>query len=197
MAKAKSPKKPAIPLRERAIRAALDLAAEKGWNETTLGDIAGKCKCSLSELNEVFEDRADILAAYGRQVDRRVLDAVGAPDLDTPERDRLFDILMERFDVLGEERDSLRSILKSFCTDPKQAVITLPHLGKSMLSMLDGAGIDAAGAKGAITALGLIGVYLYTLKAWMDDDGTDLSKTMAALDRALGRAEQIAGLIFL
>ncbi len=195
MTTAKSVKKSAAPLKDRAVRAALDLAAEKGWNKVGFQDIARRCKCTLADLNEIFEDRGDILSAYERQIDRRVLAQIGKPDLTTSERDRLFDVLMERFDVLGEDRAAAVSILKSFRTDPKQAVTGIPHLGKSMLWMLEAAGIDANGAKGALTAFGLIGVYLYTLKAWMDDDSEDQSKTMAALDKALGRAEKLAGLL--
>lgn len=195
MTKAKTTKNDTLPLKARAVRAALDLAAKSGWGGVGMQDIAAQCKCTLAELHDVFEDRGDILTAYGRSVDRRVLDSVGKPDMTQSDRDRLFDVMMERFDVLGADRAALQSILKSFCTDPKQAVIGLPHLGKSMVWMLEGAGIDANGAKGAVKALGLLGVYLYTLKAWMDDDSEDLSKTMAALDRALGRAEQWGGVV--
>ena len=192
---AKKSAKTAVPLKERTVRAALDLAAEKGWDKTGLQDIAKRCKCSLADLNEIFEERGDILAAYERQIDRKVLSQIGKPDLSTPERDRLFDVLMERFDILGEDRAAVVSILKSFRLDPKQAVIGIPHLGKSMLWMLEAAGIESSGIKGAMTALGLIGVYLYTLKAWMDDDSDDQSRTMVALDKALGRAETLAGFI--
>jgi hypothetical protein len=31
------------------------------------------------------------------------------------------------------------------------------------------------------------------LRAWVKDESADKSKTMAALDRALGRAERVAG----
>ena len=37
---------------------------------------------------------------------------------------------------------------------------------------------------------GLIAVWLWTLRAWERDESADLSATMAALDTALGRAEQ-------
>lgn len=194
MAKAKSPKKPALPLKERAVRAALDLAAQKGWAHVSMQDIAGTAHCTLAELYDVFEDRHDILAAYGRQLDRRVMESVTV-DGDAPERDRLFDVLMERFDILNEDRKAVVAILQSFCTAPKDALISLPHLGRSMVRMLEAAAIDPNGPRGTATALGLAGVYLYTLKAWMDDESADMAKTMAALDRALGRAEQAAGFL--
>ncbi len=186
-------KKTAIPLKDRAVRAALDLAVEKGWGHVTMQDIASSCACPISDLHDIFEDRFDILVAYGRQIDRRVLDSAGTPNVDAPERDRLFDVLMERFDVLNEEREAVISILQSFCRDPKQAITSLPHLGKSMIWILEAAGIEANGPRGAVIALGLTGVYLYALKTWMNDDSQDMGKTMATLDRALERAAWLAG----
>jgi hypothetical protein len=44
-----------------------------------------------------------------------------------------------------------------------------------------------------LRAAGLLAVWGYTVQAWQKDDSPDLSATMAALDRALSRAEQAAG----
>lgn len=180
------------PVKERAIAAALDLATRMGWDMITLSDIADKAHCTLAELSELFDDKADILAAYERSVDKKVLESFAEPDLAAPERDRLFDILMERFDVLNENRAAMVSVLKSMMLDPKQAVIGLPHLGRSMAWMLEAAGIDSSGLKGALKVAGLSAVYVYALRAWTKDDSADLSKTMAALDRGLNRIEQAA-----
>lgn len=191
--KAKTPKVASIkPLKERAVTAALDLATRMGWDMITLADIADKAHCTLAELSELFDDKADILAAYERSVDKRVLESFPEPDLSTPERDRLFDILMERFDVLNENRDAMVSVLKSMMLDPKQLVIGLPHLGRSMAWMLEAAGIDSSGTKGALKVAGLSAVYLLALRAWSKDESADLSKTMASLDRGLNRIEQAA-----
>jgi AcrR family transcriptional regulator len=196
MAAKSSPKKGKVtsikPVKERVVAAALDLAARMGWDMITLSDIADKAHCTLAELCEYFDDKGDILTAYERGVDKRVLEAFAAVDLEAPERDRLFDILMERFDVLNDNRDAMISVLKSFTLDPKQAVIGLPHLGRSMAWMLEAAGIDSSGAKGALKVAGLTALYIYALRAWSKDESADLSKTMAAVDRGLGRIEQAA-----
>ena len=190
----KSQKK-APDIREKAVKAALTLAARDGWDHVSLKDIARHAKISLSDLHEIFEDRHDILAAYGRMVDRKVLENVGEISADANHRESLFDILMERFDVLNEDRDALISILESFKFDPKQAIISLPYLGRSMSWMLEAANIDTSGIRGAAHVLALTTVYLATLKVWAEDDSADMSKTMAALDRNLGRAEQVAGML--
>ena len=99
--------------------------------------------------------------------------------------------MMERFDVLNEYRAGLVAILKSFRCDPKQAVISFPHLCKSMTWMLESAGVETTGIRGALKVAGLTGIYLDVQRIWMDDESADLSKTMAALDKDLGRAEQV------
>lgn len=192
--KARSAQKP---LKERAIHAALDLSSRMSWEMVTLADIADKAHVSLAELHDVFDDKTDVLVAYGRMIDRAVLESCADFDPSTPEKDRLFEILMERFDCLNKNRESVVSILKSFMPDPKQAVISLPHLGRSMSWMLEAAGIDTSGVKGAIRVAGLTMVYLNVLRTWAKDDSEDLSQTMAALDRNLGRAEQCANTLML
>lgn len=182
----------AKPVKERAVDAALSLAAIMPWEMVTMSEIADEADVTLAELSDYFDDKSDILAAYGRRIDRQVLEIVGTASPDENQRDRLFDILMERFDVIGENREAIVSILKSFRLDPKQAVISLPHLGRSMSWTLEAAGMDTSGIKGAIRLAGLTGVYMNVLRVWIADDSQDLSKTMAVLDRSLGRAERAA-----
>ena len=178
-------------VREKAVEAALALAARRDWNEVSLRDIAKKAKIPLAKLHEHFDDRFDVIAAWSRLLDRRVLENASTPDEDSPARDRLFDVLMERFDALNDNRDGAKSILKSLRRDPKQAVIALPNLGRSMSWMLEAAGIEAAGLSGALKIAGASAAYLCALYAWCDDDSADMAKTMAALDKSLGRAAQI------
>lgn len=176
-------------IEDKAVEAALDLAARKGWGNVTLRDIARKAKIPLATLHEHFADRFDIIAAWGRIIDRKVL--AGAEDSGSP-RDRLFDLLMARLDVLNETRGGAISILESFRCDPKQSLVLLPHLCRSMGWMLDAAGIETGGVKGTLKVAALTAIYLKVLYVWRGDDSADMAKTMAALDRALGHAEQWA-----
>lgn len=172
--------------------AALELAANQGWRTLTLSGIAEGAGLSLSALREHVEDKADVLGLLGRRIDRRALDSAGAADLSVSARDRLFDILMERFDVLNEYRPAIVSILESFKCDPKQAVISCPHLARSMNWMLEAAGEDTQGIRGAMKVAGLTAVYIKTLRVWREDESPDLARTMAALDKDLSRAERLA-----
>jgi AcrR family transcriptional regulator len=84
------------------VETALSLAAERGWRELSLSQIATAAKLPLSEVYPVYRSKRAILEGLSQLVDERVL--AGQPaawaEEDTP-RDRLFDVLMRRFDALG------------------------------------------------------------------------------------------------
>lgn len=179
-------------LKDKVLDAALALAAEQGWSEVSFEEIVAAADVDLKEAYEYFDDKTDILTAYGRRIDQQVLESFFDNDPDLSAREKLFDLMMERFDVHNENREAVLSILNSFKGDPKQAVVGFPHLTKSMARVLEAAGVDTEGVCGAAKVAGLVGVDLYTARVWKDDDSPDMAKTMAALDKALDYAEQAA-----
>lgn len=180
-------------IKTAVIHSALTQAAELGWAHVTLRDIADGAKVSLADLHDHFEDKFDILAGIERMIDRKVLAGLSGFSPEDSERDRLFDILMDRFEVLNGHRAGMSSILHAVKLDPKQAVIGLPHLCRSMCWMLESAGISTYGIKGACRVAALTGLYIKTLRVWLADESADLAKVMAALDKDLGRVESFAG----
>lgn len=188
----KRPKTPEKDPRAIVVDAALRLASKRDWQNVTLSDIAVEAKMDLSDLSQMFECREDIITAYERRVDADVLKNFSS---DGSERDVIFDILMERFDRLNADRKAVLSIIKASCTDPKQLVIALPNVARSMSWMLEACGIETQGWRGAARVAGLTTVYVWALRTWRDDDSADMGKTMATLDRALGRAESLANTV--
>lgn len=182
-------------IKKSAVRAALSLAAKQGWGGVGMAAVAEAAQVSLEDLYDHFDNRDDILRQYGRMLDRQVIAAFeGEIDEAASPKDRLFDILMERFDLLNDDREAVLAIMDYYRYDPKKAAFALPHLARSMGWMLDLAGLSEDGWRGALKVLGLSAVYLDTaFRVWSRDDSPDLAKTMAALDRALGRVESAAG----
>ena len=79
---------------------ALDLAAAKGWAETSLGDIAQAAGLTLAQLHGTYPSKPAILAAYTTRIDEAVLNDVDPELADKSRRERLFDVLMKRFEKM-------------------------------------------------------------------------------------------------
>lgn len=169
------------------IKASLFCATQMPWSHVTLADIAEESGLTLAELYSFARDKTDILVAYGRQLDQKVLKNIGTMSKDLPEKDRLFDVLMERFELLNDDRMALLSILNSLKEEPHDALISLPHIKHSMHWMLQAANVKTTGMRGIGKLCAITFVYLYTLRCWKKDTSADLSKTMATLDKALTR----------
>lgn len=181
--------------RERLIAAALALAARQGWRRASLGGIAAEAKLPLHEAYALFRSKPAILAAFRRDIDTAVL-AQATPEHDTGEapRDRLFEVLMRRFEVLRAHRPALRAILRDSFGRPG-ALFGLAGLMRSMGWMLEAAGISVSGCRRRLTINLLSGIYLSVLRVFLDDDSADLGRTMAALDRRLRQSESLLGVL--
>jgi hypothetical protein len=165
--------------------------AEHGWRGTTLSRVADAAGLPLAELRAVASCPLDLLKRHGEAVDRSVVAGTVA-DPASPARERVFDILMRRFDAMQPHRPGILRFLEELPRDPLAAMMLAPLLPVSMAWMLEAARVDTSGPLGAARVKGLCGVWLAVARSWMNDPSEDLSATMAALDRALDRAEQIA-----
>jgi hypothetical protein len=135
-----------------------------------------------------FPGRAVVLMRFGLMADQAAL----AGSVEGPTRDRLFDLIMRRIDVLQAHRAGVIALLRALPTDPATALLLTAATVRSMSWLLEAASIPAAGPLGQLRAKGLLGVWLCAIRAWQRDEGADLPATMAALDVALGRAERLA-----
>jgi AcrR family transcriptional regulator len=178
---------PAKPVIEVALR----LAAERGWADLALADIAAAAKLPLADLYASYPSKTAILAGLGRQVDRETLAGLEAGSEEST-RDRLFDLIMKRFDALAPYRDGLSAVARDLGRDPLAALCGLGQLARSMALMLEAAGVSSSGLAGTLRTKGLGAIYLATMRDWFRDDSTDKARTMAALDARLRRAESWA-----
>ena len=180
-------------IHDHVIDTALGLAAKVGWRELSLAEIAEEAGLPLSKVYPHFGSKQEILDAFARRVDSQVL----AEELDEeeraqPARDRIFDVLMRRFDLLQPQREALANIIYDQLRDPAAGLCSLAQLRRSMIWMTEAADLSSEGLQGALKVKGLMAIYLATLRIWLKDDTADLSKTMAALDGYLRRIEGFA-----
>jgi len=118
--------------------------------------------------------------------------ALGETPADWSVRDKLFALLMRRFDALQAHRAGVAALLRALPSEPPTALLLACATRRSMRWMLAAAGVSTAGLRGELRVRGLVAVWAWTLRAWARDESADLSGTMAALDAALRRAEQFA-----
>ncbi len=179
---------------DATLAATMELAAERGWRSLSLADISDRSGVALADLVEQFPSKAAILAAYTRSVDARML-AAGTETGETP-RDRLFDVIMRRFEAMAPDRRGLAAILRQAGDDPLLLVCGARRFVQSMALTLEAAGLSSSGLWGMIRLKGLAAIYLYTMRVFVEDDSPDLTRTMAALDKALRRVESVAVLLW-
>jgi AcrR family transcriptional regulator len=171
------------------IDAFMTALAAKSFSEIGLGEIAEGAGVSLGDLRDAYDGKISILADFARRIDRVVLDGGDGGSSEESARDRLFDILMRRLDVLAPHKAAFGHLEQAARRDPG-LLLCLNRLAlDSARFMLASAGVSTGGLRGQIRAQGLIVMISRVLPVWRDDRDPDQSKTMAALDRALEKAE--------
>lgn len=175
------------------IATAMTQFAERGFAGTRFEEIVAEAEVEPAVARRLFGDKVGLLTGAIRAADSSVLaeDAGFSPDEST--RDRLFDLLMRRFDALGPHRAALRAVGRDLARDPASGLRVLLSEARAFAWYLDAAGAPTDGPIGALRVKGLGLVWGRALRVWHDDDSEDFAKTMAALDKDLGRAEQAAG----
>ena len=174
---------------DKIIDAALKLAASRGWTGLSLADIAKSARVGLPVLSGLFYSKNDILAAFSRRIDAEVLKAAAAEDLaDEAARDRLFDVLMMRFDALTPHKPALKRIARDLRRDPVAAAGLMRVMLQSLGWMLEAAGIDSSGLRGALRVRGVALVWGAAFRVWLEY-GDDQARTMAELDGRLRSGE--------
>ena len=182
--------------RNRIITAALKLAADTPWRDIGMDDIAGEANVKMDTLTKEFRSKSAILGGINSMIDEAMVKSAGKPDPEETVRDRLFELLMARFDALQPNKAAILSMLRGTVgIDPKATLAGACGLAGSMRMALDAAPVNTGGRLGRLKINGLIGVYLATARIWVTDETDDLAPTMAALDKNLRRAGQWAGLL--
>jgi hypothetical protein len=177
-------------VRRDLARAALELAAKGSWREIPLARLAEATRRPLADFYgaSLWEAVDCVEEAF----DRAIADG---PALDPAQsvRDRLFDLVMRRFEAMEPHRAAVLAMEAGVDRDP--ILLTSVHqrhvrCGRWVLAL---AGLEADGMTGQARAQGLGVIIGQARSAWRGDDAGDFAKTMASLDKNLRRAEEMFG----
>src|SRR5262249_31939119 len=125
--------------------------------------------------------------------DRAIADGVEELDPTQSVRDRLFELIMRRFEAMEPHRAAVLAM--ELCQDRDPILLAAAHqrhvrCAKWVLAL---AGLEADGMTGQARAQGLGVIIGQARAAWRGDDAGDFAKTMASLDKNLRRAEEMFG----
>jgi AcrR family transcriptional regulator len=175
---------------DRIIDAALALTVAQGWRNVSLAAVANEAGLPILQVYRIFSSKSAILCGLSRRVDEAVLAAPIEAETGERPRDRVFDLLMRRFDALRPHRDALAALRRDLPFDPLSAAAAGAALLCSMRLMLEAAGIACSGIGGVITVKLVAATYVFAAQTWARDDSPDLAPTMAVLDRRLRAIER-------
>ncbi|HTK36624.1 MAG TPA: TetR family transcriptional regulator [Caulobacteraceae bacterium] len=171
---------PAADVLDRSAEAALALARDRPWGEIALRDIARAAGVSFAELYARAPGKAALLDRLSRRFDREAL--VAAEDdvaADAEVHDRLFEAVMARLEAMALHREALIAIARA-----EGLLVLGPRMPATARALLEAAGIDTGGPRGALRIAAMTAVWLRTLQVWRDDEGA-LNRTMAEIDKRL------------
>ncbi len=106
------------------------------------------------------------------------------------QRDMLFEIMMERYDILNEYRASVKNIINHFMSRPQGVLKLIPKLIESKILIATFANINPSGIKGVLKIKIIFVLYYITLLTWLNDENESLEKTMSVLDKYLNNIEK-------
>ena len=186
-----TPKPATSDKRTAVVEALMRLASDRPWSDIELGDIAREAGLTLSDLRDLFPSKGAILDGFTRMIDKAVIEGTNEDLVGEPVRERIFDVMMRRLDAMAPYRAALRRISWALRGD----LASLSALNRSALNssryMLAAAGVPTEGPLGYVKLQGFVIALVNVMETWFDDDDPTFAKTMAKLDRELGRGEKV------
>ena len=163
---------------DRAVDAALLLAADRPWSSITLFEIAQAAGVPFAELYSRAPSKLALIDRLSCRYDQAAL-AAAEDEADGEIHDRLFEVAMARLEAMEPHRAVLIAIARA-----EGPVFSLRRLPRTARALLEAAGVDTSGRKGALRLVAMSAVWGRTLQVWQDDEGA-LNRTMAELDKLL------------
>lgn len=178
-------------LRRDLARAALSSAASGAWREVTLVKLADAAARPVADFYGASLGEA--IDCVEEAFDRAIADDMDQLTAGQSVRDRLFDLIMRRFEAMEPHRAAVLAMEQGMDRDPTLLAAAHQRHVRCARWVLALSGLEADGMTGNARAQGLGVIIGQARAAWRGDDAGDFAKTMASLDKNLRRAEEMFG----
>ncbi|MGE0830852.1 MAG: hypothetical protein AB7O04_16080 [Hyphomonadaceae bacterium] len=180
-----------VAIRRDLARAALSVAAIMPWREVSLVRLADAASRPVADFYGA--SLAEAVDCAEEAFDRAAADGIDGFDPGQSVRDRLFDIIMRRFEAMEGHREAVLAMEAGQDRDPILMAAAHQRHVRFARWVLALAGLEADGMTGQARAQGLGVIIGQARAAWRGDEAGDFAKTMASLDKNLRRAEEMFG----
>ncbi len=164
----------------------LQMLKKKSWDKISINQIIKKNHKARKSINT----KKDLLININRYVDFHLKQKIVSID-ESNTKDMLFELIMLRFDILQQHRDSFLSLFNFYKSRPQKSLVLIPSFLESMFLVASIANIEIHGLKGSLKIKGIFITYFATYFEWLNDKSQSLDKTMIALDKNLDRFSKI------
>lgn len=173
------------------LKAFFESVEKEGFFNVSYTMLAQTLNMDENSLREVFPKHTDFLKALHGEIESTLLEEFQE---DLPEmslKDKLFDLLMRRIEVLDPYRQGVSRFIRDGENIPPDLKL-LPILATIVPLMMQGMenSLRSINSEEQVwrkknRAFALLIVYLLVLHTWAEDETSDLSSTMHALDKYL------------
>jgi AcrR family transcriptional regulator len=181
-----------VPIRERILSVAIELAEERGWANVRLHQLAERADLSLVTVRAEFPDLDAIANAWFARALDAILSMPPAAVAGQPAPERLHFVMMCWFETLAPHREVTRDMLRAklYPGHPQHWVPLIFELSRLIHWFLDAARIASTGRARQLAEIGLTAIFLASLRVWLRDQRTDGEATRAYLRRRLAAADR-------
>lgn len=176
--------------KEKLIILGFKLIEKKGWSYFSLKSLAKENKSDLESIKIFFKNKSQFLESFSEMIDNKVLANIDKDEFNKNSiKDNLFELIMLRFENLNHYKTGLKILL----SDLKKSPVELKKIMKKVLDSMD-LFLEIANVKNNylmdfIKVNIIFIIYSYVFKVWLDDQSSEMSKTMVELDKWLSKAE--------
>ena len=176
--------------KEKLIILGFKLIEKKGWSYFSLKNLAKENKSDLESIKIFFKNKSQFLESFSEMIDNKVLANIDKDEFNKNSiKDNLFELIMLRFENLNHYKTGLKILL----SDLKKSPVELKKIMRKVLDSMD-LFLEIANVKNNylmdfIKVNIIFIIYSYVFNVWLDDQSSEMSKTMAELDKWLSKAE--------
>lgn len=176
--------------KEKLIILGFKLIEKKGWSYFSLKSLAKENKSDLESIKIFFKNKSQFLESFSEMIDNKVLANIDKDEFNKNSiKDNLFELIMLRFENLNPYKTGLKILLSDLKKSPVELKKIMKKVFDSMDLFLEIANVKNNYLMDFIKVNIIFIIYSYVFKVWLDDQSSEMSKTMVELDKWLSKAE--------